>query len=421
MEGKKKIIIGYDLCEDFSQISCYSYKTFEPIPISQDENEEYEMIPTVLCLHRERIQWLYGSEALAASEAGEGILVDHLLSKLKNKEVIEIYGQRMTGITLMEKFLRRTLTLVKRYFPGQAITSLVITLEDMDPVIVDGIYTALAMLGIDRDRASIISHGDSYLHYALNQDKSLWLNDVGLFDFTAEGLSYYQISINRRARPMIAMLKKKDFSDTINYELVKQKPTKIGYVFENIANTVLYKQIISTLYFTGKGFEGSWTEDTIKRLCIGRRGFLGQSLYTKGACYAAKEFSGDENLNEFILLNEDMILTTIQVRVYSDAKTKELTLTEAARPWFEVNESIEVIPDHENQMEMILTNVISREVIRQRFPVEHLPERPNRMTRLKINVTCLRRDLAKITITDLGFGDLYPGVGVIGEYRMELE
>ena len=72
-------------------------------------------------------------------------------------------------------------------------------------------------------------------------------------------------------------------------------------------------------------------------------------------------------------------------------------------------------------MEMILTNVISREVIRQRFPVEHLPERPNRMTRLKINVTCLRRDLAKITITDLGFGDLYPGVGVIGEYRMELE
>jgi hypothetical protein len=33
MDAPRKVIVGYDLCEDFTQISCYSYKTFEPIPI----------------------------------------------------------------------------------------------------------------------------------------------------------------------------------------------------------------------------------------------------------------------------------------------------------------------------------------------------------------------------------------------------
>ena len=37
MDNPRKLIVGYDLCEDYSQISRYSYKTFEPIQICPAE------------------------------------------------------------------------------------------------------------------------------------------------------------------------------------------------------------------------------------------------------------------------------------------------------------------------------------------------------------------------------------------------
>ena len=49
------------------------------------------------------------------------------------------------------------------------------------------------------------------MYYALSQERELWLNDVGLFDFNEDGLSFYRISINRRANPMIAGMERQDF------------------------------------------------------------------------------------------------------------------------------------------------------------------------------------------------------------------
>ena len=39
MDKSRKLIIGYDLCEDYSQMR-YSYKTFEPITINPIEDEK---------------------------------------------------------------------------------------------------------------------------------------------------------------------------------------------------------------------------------------------------------------------------------------------------------------------------------------------------------------------------------------------
>lgn len=421
MDSPKKLIVGFDLCDDYSQISCFSYKTCEPISISPDsEDEEETLIPTALAVRRDTGVWLVGKEALCCAREGTGIMADKLLTKLKNNEVVEIFGQTYSAEVLLEKYFRKTLTLIKNYFPTETITRLVVTVEEMDPVITEGIYKALDMLGIEKDRAAVISHGSSFMYYALSQEKGLWLNDVGLFDFSGKGLFYYQISVNRRSNPMTAWLERKDFSETLNYSVLKNRNIDLQYTFETIAQTALYKQIISTLYITGRGFDGGWADEAIKSLCAGRRVFMGQSLYTKGACYAAKEFSGDRKLEDIILLNNDMIVSSIWIKVYVDGYTKEFMLSDAAVPWYEANREIEVIPDEVKDMELIFRNILTRETRTERIPISDLPERPNRMTRLKISISCLDKTRVKLTVTDLGFGDIFPATGVTAEYMIDI-
>jgi hypothetical protein len=347
-----------------------------------------------------------------------GGVVNHLLRKLVTGEKIELFGESFDGVSLWRNF-SKTLTLVKQYFPTEQITKLVVTVRNTEQRLVEGVYEALSALGLEKDRVLIMSHAGAYLYYALSQDKSLWVNDVGLFDFNEEALFYYQIRLNRRGRPMVASISKTDYTDKLNYSMLKENGQNLSYIFENIANTALYKQIVTTLYFTGQGFEGNWAEETIRKLCAGRRVFLGQNLYTKGACYAAKELSGDAKLTDILLLNDDMITSTVGVRVYRDAKYTDAILAEAGTNWYEVDQSIEVIPEGEPELEIILKNVLNGEVVREKVRLK-LPERPDRMTRLLIRITCTNRACGIIQVQDLGFGEFYPGTGLVTEFSIEL-
>lgn len=410
------------MCEDYSQISCFSYKTFEPIPICQEEedeeNEENSLIPTALFVNKETRLWSYGKDAVHGFLNSNGIYIDDIIAKIRNREVIDVYGQKLSGITLLERFLKKSLILIKKHFPTETIYKLVVTVRNPEPAMVDGIYEALYQIGIERDRAVVISHASAYMYYALSQDKSLWVNDVGLFDFNEASLSYYQISVNRRTNPMIASMGKKDFTDILNYSMLKQRDLDIGYIYGNIADLVTYKQIISTLYFTGKGFDGGWADEILKNLCAGRRVFIGKALYTKGACYAAKELSGDKKLGDIILLNNEMLVNSIWIRVYSDGALRDMLLSDAAVSWYEVDKSIEIIPDNENCIEIVCRNIMTREVRREKLTLDKLPDRPDKMTRLLVNLTCSNRNTARIGVTDLGFGEMVQNTNKTWEFEI---
>ncbi len=420
MDSRRKLIVGYDLCDDFTQISCYSYKTFEPVSIGIHDEDNQNLIPTALCVKNDSKQWLFGEDAISCSTSGAGILINHLLEKLVSGKKVELFGESFDGVSLLEKYLRKTLTLVKKYFPTEKITKLVVTVRNTDPSLVEGIYTALSILGLERDRVLILSHAGAFLYYALSQDQALWMNDIGLFEFSEEALYYYQIRVNRKGKPIIASLNKTDFTDMLSYQMLKQNEVNSEYIFLNIANTALYKQLVTTLYFTGKGFEGDWAEDVIQKLCTGRRIFLGQNLFTKGACYAAKELSGDVKLSDILLLNDDMITSTVGIRVYRDSQYTDAILAEAGMNWYEIDRSIEVIPEGTPELEIILKSMLNREVVREMVRLTKLPERPDRMTRLELRITCKNRATGIIQVRDLGFGEFYPGTGLVMELSLEL-
>lgn len=420
MDTPKKVLVGYDLCDEYTQICCYSYKTHEAILINAQDGNEDGLIPTVLCYKSDTRQWLFGDEAYIGAKNGVGILVDNILTKLKNNEEIDIQGVKYSAQAIIEKYLRKTLILVRDYFPTQPITKLVLTIRNSEPELTDKLYDSLALLGIEKGRAIIINHEDAYLYYALYQDRSLWMNDVGLFDYNTDGLAYYQIRINRWTKPMIASLEKNDFTDSLEYKLLQQKNADAAFIFENLANAVLYKQVVSTLYFTGKGFQDSWAAKVMKSLCTGRRVFYGQNLFTKGACYAAKELSGDKRLQDILLLNDDMVVCNVALRVYKDTKFTEVKLMEVGELWYKAGISYELIPDGTAELEIIQRDLMSRKTISQRITLDQFPIRLDRTSRIKIEFYCSDKFTGVIRVTDLGFGDFYNGTGRKAEFKIKL-
>ena len=91
LTGKRnnaKMVIGYDLGRQFSQVSYYAVGDADPCTVSPVAGTEQYNIPTVLCKRVGVSQWYYGKEALK-NQGEEGILVDHLLEKaLQGEEVL---------------------------------------------------------------------------------------------------------------------------------------------------------------------------------------------------------------------------------------------------------------------------------------------------------------------------------------------
>ena len=99
----KKYLVGYDLGEEYSQISYISPGEHEATTLPMVPGTELYNIPTVLCKKIGSNQWYYGKEAIKRAEAGEGTLVDHLLSQARAGEMIEVEGRMYSASALLQK------------------------------------------------------------------------------------------------------------------------------------------------------------------------------------------------------------------------------------------------------------------------------------------------------------------------------
>lgn len=409
MSEAGSLLVGFDLSNEFSQISYYNNKTFEP--------ESVAVIPTLLAVKKDTKEWFYGEDAMDLWKRGEGFLIKDMVKSLWLKKKISIEGITFEAEDLFEKYLRKSLSLLKGEFPNDSIKMITFTLREVNGEVRNILLKALAPLGLMKDRVMIQSYTQSYMYYALSQKKELWMNDVGLFEFDERGLHYSQISINRKVLPMLVGITSKDFSETLSYDFFLEDENKenIQYVFRNIAKNTLHRQIISTLYMTGKGFEGDWGEGIFTELCAGRRVFKGQNLYTKGACLASREIMGPPKLKDFIFLSEEITTSNITMKIYHDGNTAEAVLVKAGVPWYESDSCLSVILDGEEEIEIITTSILKHSSVSQAIVLDGLPKRENKTSRIEIRAKLVDTKSCVITARDKGFGEFSPSSNRIWE------
>lgn len=422
MTEDRKLLVGVDLSNDFTQLSCYRRDIDKVIPAGRlvGREREYEC-PTVLSWQPVKKEWLFGTEALMAAEREEVYLFRDMLKQISEKNKVAAGDMELEPVDALVRFFVKLLSCLKEYFPSETIRKLVISVSDKTDNLVNALKGALNRIGIGEERYVIQLHQQSYMYYALSQKKELWLNDVALFEFGRDGLFYSQIHIDRRNIPYIVGVKKIDLSQNLNWDMMEHDSSfKMEYAFVNLANTQMHKQMISTIYVTGEGFQGEWANTALSQLCTGRRVFRGGNLFTKGACIAAREFAGEGVMSDFLFLDQEMIHTGISLRVYKDAKMQELPLVRAGVPWKDVDVSVDFITDDEEELQLTIQNVLRRETTVHLLSLEGFDERPNKMTRFTLRLRFADASHCIVTLKDNGFGEYCPSSNRIWERYLSL-
>lgn len=384
--SQRRLFVGLDIRDDKTHLAVLGPMHMEPEIVSGDSG-----IPTTVSI------------------PGTTERIDGFWEKIYRQEPVYAAGKESDPVNVLAAFFRKTLALTKKTYPNEAIRQLVVTTEYRDFRFISTIYLALMKIGIGKDRAMVIDRRQSYIYYVMSQRKELWINQVGLFDYTKDRITYYQMQTDRFKRPMHVTLTERDYSDYVpmftgedNTEEEKES------IFEGMVQGAIHGQIITTLYMTGDGFSGGFAEGVMKKLCVGRHLFQGDNLYVNGACFCARETAGERRMEEFVYLDEDTISSQIFMEVYTDGKVQEILLARAGTPWYQIDYELDLIPDGDSELELQVRSVLTKEKTTHCIPMEGIPGRTERMARIGLQLRFAGKDKCIVTIRDKGFGEFFP-------------
>ena len=279
------------------------------------------------------------------------------------------------------------------------ITSIDLVLSDFTLERAEAVEKACMELGIARDAIHLQGREEACIYFALNQERSLWNNDVVFFDFSREGLIYRNLHVQRgnaiiTAELTVEALDQMDF----------QNPS--DEIFLRLARERLDRRLISAVYLVGEGFFGKeWEKESLPYLCNRRRVFKGLNLYTRAASYAAYDRIHARAFDQVQFLCKNRLRASVIMPVKVKEERRLIYLAKAGINWYEARALIEAIPDGLSELEIILRSWNGKEKI-ETIPLKEFPKRERRMTRLELSLAFANDRHGVIFVRDLGFGSM---------------
>lgn len=422
---KQGLYVGYDLCDDRTQIYYCREGQSEPKVIGDDtkreKDHESEMIPTVLARKNKKDEWLFGHAAKAAEKDEETTIYRDFIWKLADSES-EFNQNPEFAVSLLVVFFRKTLRLLKIAVPNETITRMIVTTDHLTGTLVSSMYAALQELGINRDRVSIVSHERCYMYYVASFE-GLEYNRVSvLFDYTKQGMFYHIMNTGKQNTSYRVQLESNDASGVIPFSMSETKDSSLASAFENMAGSLLYRRNVSSAYITGCGFEEGWLEPVLQRLCQnGRvRIYAGDNLYAMGACFGARDCGGNGSLSKNTFYSGESVKYSIYIDGYQNAMEKQEYLVEAGTAWYDVRTSRQLLLDGKRSIEMNVCDSTGKRMGSFQFPFTGINKRPSRMTRIELRTFFTDPDTLIVQGKDMGFGSVYPSSRRIWEETVKI-
>lgn len=386
----RKLYVGLDIRNDITQIAVWEPSRLEPDVLRVGKEGE-------------------GGIRTEVAIPGSGERIRDFIGRIHRQEPVYAGERETDPVNVLAAFLRKTLSLTKKKYPRESIKGLVVTTEYRDFLLITTIYRALEKLGIYKDRAMVVDRQQSYVYYVLSQKKELWVNQVGMFDFGSGRLDYYQMDTDRSRRPALVRVATKDYGDYAElFTGNEQSAAEKASIFEGMVQGAIHGQVITSLYMTGPGFQDGFADDVMKKLCVGRHLFKGDNLYVCGACYMAREFGGARMRNEFVYVGEDTVSSNISIQAYTDAKVQDILLVRAGTVWYHIDYELDLIPDGDQELEICVRNVVTKERVMHMIPMEGVWGRTDRKARVGIQIRFAGADRCIVTLRDKGFGEFFP-------------
>lgn len=415
---KKGSILGYDLNEKYCQISFYDEKKNEPETL-EISNGNYQ-IPLVLGYCDE--EWIYGKSAqLLAQMDGENIITD-LFDKAMHREKVEIAGKKYDSVWLLAKFI--SLTLEK--FEDIKVITFTSPKTNVD---MSNMMKAIGRnLGLAKEDVHVQDYKESFCYYMFYQPKELWQYESALFYCDERKINACMLKklhiMNAKGKEMFVTVDEVASADIQELEALstimnEEKAKTADESFQAFIRNIFEKKVISSVFLTGDGFEKNWYPNSLKMLCNGRRAFIGNNLYSKGACYTSvRKYKG--YTNGPVYLDETRMTEQISLRMRVDGKEGWYPIVAWGKRWYEADGQWEVILEDTSDIEVHIESLAGEELQVETISLEGLEERRDYSLRLQIAVMFLDEKTCKMTLRDVGFGEFFPPTGFYTEKVIHL-
>ena len=406
-----RVIIGYDLADASSQISyCYIREDASVETVASVAGTEMYDIPTVLCKRVGVNQWLFGKEAVrfVTENPEEGILVDGLVEKALDGDMVVVEDEEYHPIALLALFMKRSLGMLSEVASLSQIACMMITTYRIDGGMTDVLTKVSEKLGLKDVQIRFQSYTESFYYYMLYQPRELWAYQTLLLDYRTRDIRAYKMECNKRTTPIVVYIDQQEHVfDGADESLYK------------IAAQYCNQQVISAVYLIGEGFSGEWMKESLRYLCRGRRVFQGNNLYSKGAALSMLEkYRGDGVSEEYVFLGNDKLKANIGMRLMHGGEPMYLAMLDAGSNWYEVCFEGDVYFKGSNVLELEVMPLQGGKEKKIQVVFEELALAEEQMTRVHLKLYMISEDVLCLEARDLGFGRLFDSSGMV--FRREM-
>lgn len=414
-KNRERLVIGYDLNDYAAQISYCTLEGEEPETVSLVPGSEIYNIPVVLYKDPKENQWIYGREAVKLSREREGVLVHNLVTLAKEGNPVIVEEQEYDPVALLTLYVKRSLSLLSNTISLDKVEVMMITIEQLDHRMVEVLTAVVETLNLKNVQVYFQSHTESFYHYTIHQPKDLWKNQVIACDYCGKLLKTYRFECNPHTTPVVAFIDEQEYPSmkggklTLDDMFYEDEAGKRDKTFVAIMGELLSNRYVSSIFLLGEGFDGDWCKESLKLMCRNRRVFRGNNLFSKGACFAAREklvTSAEER--EYVFLGSDKLKSNIGMRAKRKGKDSYIALLDAGVNWYDAKASCEFILESENCFSMLITPLNGKNPTEVEISLTELPHRPKKTTRLHMELRLLNETTVSVHVVDKGFGELFP-------------
>jgi len=425
--AKERMVLGIDLTDEFSQISYCPFSQEEPETLSMILGEEKMCIPTALAKRYGENIWTFGEEAQELEQKNEGFLITSLITLAREGELIEVETRDYDPVDLLALFLKKCISKLALVAPIEKVSSIVITVEEPDAQMIQILSKVIATLRIKPEKVFFQSHAESAYHYILHQPKELWNHDVLICNLKGNGLEVMMFQKNNQTTPVVMLMKSQTYPRFLPETFATDKKedgrkSRKDQELYQILYVHCEGHYISSIYLLGDGFDGGWYQDSLKYMCRNRRVFRGNNLFSKGACYGAKEkIENTELESKHVFLGKDKLKSNLGMRVVREGRESYMALLDAGKNWYDSVKECDLILDREDTINIIVTPLDGKNPKTIPIYLRGLPVRPPRATRIHIEIRMLSETRLAVNVTDLGFGEFFAASGMQWSSEVEID
>ncbi len=414
MNEVRNILVGLDIGPDRSQICYYDRKAKEPVSVPTRVGTNLFAFPTMLVKMSGREEWHYGFEAEYFAARPGGIRVPNPYETALGTETVMIEGAPVEAYLPLAVFIRESLRMLGVPRPAQVVSGIAVTSEKMTPCLAENILRALKHLGFDRRISIVCDHMESFYYYCYSLRPEIWSKSLGLIRFRGDEASFTAMRESRGTKPFAALT-----SDEGGAALPKEAEAR-DRDFSAAVEQWTEGSAYSAIFITGSGFSTEWAKLSVRTLSrAASHVFEGDNLFAKGACYALLEQLEKHAFDGRIFLGEEHTRFELGVDVIEGGSQHFLPLIRAGRAYYLCGTECDLILDGRDDL---MVTVCAYDGSRHRnvhIPLDGLPERPPRASRLRVSATMESPDTALVRAEDLGFGELYAATHKVWEMRIE--